>query len=158
MRYAALFVAVFGFLQLPSTQAFESDLVLAAENAWARKTRSSMSAAAYVTFTNDGGKPVTIVSVSTPIAQSTTLHQSYEKDGIMRMDHVEKATLDAGESLELAPGGYHIMMMQLAHPLEEGTSFPVTLEFEDGRTQTIDVHVTGMAGPQMDSKSMDHHH
>lgn len=49
--------------------------------------------------------------------------------------------IPAGGTVELAPGGYHVMLMELAEPLKEGTTFDLTLTFENAGEQTVDVEV-----------------
>lgn len=84
----------------------------------------------YVTIANTGDSADTLVSVSAdfPMVQ---LHESIEKDGVMSMQHVERLEIGAGETVELAPGGYHVMFMGLAEPFVAGTHVPVTLTFEN---------------------------
>lgn len=62
-------------------------------------------------------------------------------EGTMRMQQVDKIDLPAGESVELKPGGYHIMLMDLAAPLEEGTTIEITLEFEKATSVTVSAEV-----------------
>ncbi|MFC3050434.1 copper chaperone PCu(A)C [Kordiimonas pumila] len=116
------------------------------EQAWARKTSRTVSAAVYLELHNDGHVMDTLTGISSPVAETVSLHRSYEKDGMMRMDHVDELPVAPGEVFTLAPGGYHIMLMNLSHPLEEGSTFPVTLHFKKaGNIETI-VTVTGMGG------------
>jgi len=63
-------------------------------------------------------------------------------EGAMTMRQVtDGLMLPAGEALSLAPGGYHLMLLDLADPLESGETFDVTLEFEDGQTTIVSVAV-----------------
>ena len=59
----------------------------------------------------------------------------------MRMAAVKRVDLPAGKTVELSPGGYHVMLMDLKAPLKEGEQVPVTLTFEDkaGKRFTADV-------------------
>jgi hypothetical protein len=61
--------------------------------------------------------------------------------GAMTMQPVEFIELPAGVAVEMKPGGYHIMMMELGSPLELGTSIQITLTFEQAGDVTIDVPV-----------------
>ena len=61
--------------------------------------------------------------------------------GAMTMQQVESIPLPAGETVRLEPGGYHIMLLELVEPLEEGQTFDLTLEFESSATQTVTVTV-----------------
>jgi copper(I)-binding protein len=62
-------------------------------------------------------------------------------EGEMGMRPVEFIELPAGEAVELKPGGYHIMFIDLVKPLEVGTSIALTLVFENAGEITIDVPV-----------------
>ena len=62
-----------------------------------------------------------------------------KKDGgMMKMSAIDALALPAGKTVELKPGGYHVMLMDLAQPLKEGETVPLTLTFEDkaGKKQT----------------------
>ncbi|WCO67427.1 copper chaperone PCu(A)C [Iamia majanohamensis] len=61
--------------------------------------------------------------------------------GGMTMQEVERIPLPAGEAVALEPGGYHVMLLDLAGPLEEGDTFTVSLTFESGATQDVEVEV-----------------
>ncbi len=68
----------------------------------------------------------------------------YADDGndMMSMEPVESIQVPAGETVHLEPGGYHIMMVELAKDLEVGDTFDMTLTFENSGEQTISVEVT----------------
>ncbi len=61
--------------------------------------------------------------------------------GVMKMSAVDRLPLPAGKAVELKPGGYHVMLMDLAQPLKEGDTVPLTLTVEDkaGKKQTVEV-------------------
>jgi copper(I)-binding protein len=143
MRLIALLMFALFSLTAPSVAASDD---IAIEKAWARKTSRTVSAAAYFSLTNHGHETLTLTGASTDIAGTTMIHRSYEDGGMMRMDHMEEIAVAPGETLEFAPGGYHVMMMGLMGPLEEGESFTVTLEFEHHDPITVTVQVTGMMG------------
>ncbi|MDH4074884.1 MAG: copper chaperone PCu(A)C [Acidimicrobiia bacterium] len=63
-------------------------------------------------------------------------------DGAMVMQEVKGGIeIPAGETVELAPGGYHVMLMELAEPLKEGAMFDLTLTFENAGEKTVNVEV-----------------
>jgi len=64
------------------------------------------------------------------------------------MDHVARLDIPAHGAVSLSPGGHHIMLMQLAHPLKRGDSFPLTLIFEKAGPIQITVAITGIGGPE----------
>ncbi|MCZ7535774.1 MAG: copper chaperone PCu(A)C [Acidimicrobiia bacterium] len=63
------------------------------------------------------------------------------RDGTMRMQEVDQIDLPAGESVELRPGGYHLMLLDLVSPLEEGATVAITLEFENATSVTVNAEV-----------------
>ena len=65
--------------------------------------------------------------------------------GVMKMRPVEKGlTIDPGKTVKLAPGGYHLMMMDLKSQLKQGDKVPVTLEFEKAGKVTVSLDVAGV--------------
>ena len=62
-------------------------------------------------------------------------------NGAMKMRQVDGIDLPAGKPVTLKPGGYHIMLLDLAHPLKQGQSFPLTLSFEKAGKQNVTVKV-----------------
>jgi copper(I)-binding protein len=70
--------------------------------------------------------------------------------GVMKMRPIENGlTIEPGKTVKLAPGGYHLMMMDLKNPLKQGDKLPITLEFEKaGKVQvSFDVQGVGAQGP-----------
>jgi copper(I)-binding protein len=146
-----LLVLITFALMMPTAGALahgDHEAGIVVEKVWARKTSRTVSAAVYLSLTNDTHDVVTLVGAGTAIANTTMIHQSYEEDGIMKMDHVISLPVTPGETLEFSPGGYHIMLMGLARPLEQGDVFPLTLSFENRDPVEVIVEVTGMMGPQ----------
>lgn len=121
---------------------------------WARATPGgAQTAAVYATLQSTAGDRLT--AASTPVAKETQLHTMTMDGGVMKMRQVDGIDLPAGQTVALKPGGYHIMLMSLAHPLTEGQTFPMTLTFANGGTLTVTVSVqkVGAMGPG-DSGSM----
>ena len=63
--------------------------------------------------------------------------------GVMKMRAIEGLALPMGKAVELKPGGYHVMLMDLKSQVKEGDAVPLTLTFEtkDGKRQTLEVKV-----------------
>lgn len=98
--------------------------------------------AIYLTLKNSGGQADRLIRVETEAAAISEIHQTtVEDDGMMRMRPVEFVEIPPGGSAALAPGGYHVMLMQLAHDLEVGKTISVTLTFASGKEITLDVPV-----------------
>jgi periplasmic copper chaperone A len=94
-------------------------------------------------------KAAKLVGASSPAAGVVEIHRSTMEGGVMRMRPVESIELPAGQTVELRPGGYHVMLMQVPKPLKEGETVPITLVFEttDGKREsvTIEAPVTALA-------------
>jgi periplasmic copper chaperone A len=121
---------------------------------WARASiLASRPGAAYVTAESD--EDDRLIGASTPMADRVMIH-AIETDtkGVGRMVHRKTLDLPAGEAVNFAPGGMHLMLMDLSEKLVEGTTFPLTLHFEAAGEVTVDVPVLGVAasGPDEDSK------
>ncbi len=114
--------------------------------AWARASIGvSRPGAAYFTVRNLGSEADHLIGLSTPVSAMPMLHQTTLSDeGVSSMSHVEEPEIPAGGELALEPGGMHVMLMELATPLEEGATFPLTLSFETAGDVTLEVPVLGL--------------
>jgi copper(I)-binding protein len=85
-----------------------------------------------------------LVSASSPVAGVVEIHEMKMDGGVMKMSAIKSLAVPAGKAVELKPGGYHVMLMDLKQPLKEGETVPVTLNFEDksGRKQAVEVKAT----------------
>ena len=85
----------------------------------------------FLSITNTGDAPDRLIAASAGIANRTEIHEMAMEDGVMRMRALaEGLEIPAGETIALAPGGYHLMFMDLTGPLIEGETLMVTLTFE----------------------------
>ena len=129
---------------------------LQATNAWARATPgAAQTAATYVTILSPTADRLT--GVSTPIAQKADLHSMTMDGNVMKMRDLDGIDLPAGKTVTLKPGGYHIMLTGLAHPLIAGQTFPLTLSFDKAGTRdvTVTVQKIGSMGPGTPLPGMD---
>ncbi len=112
------------------------DVGVVATGAWARTSPASAEAgAAYMTLTNTTDTDVELIGAAVPasVAATAEVHEtSMAESGMMGMKRVASVTVPANGSVELAPGGYHIMILQLAEPLVAGEDIPITLSFAEG--------------------------
>jgi hypothetical protein len=97
--------------------------------------------AGYMRIFNNQSLEITIVSLDSKSFESIEIHQSLEADGMTSMKPVDTLSIPAGGSLELAPGGFHLMMMNPLEQLIPGKKVAVTLHYQDQKTQTIDMVV-----------------
>jgi hypothetical protein len=82
-----------------------------------------------------------LVGARSPIAGVVEIHEMKMDNDVMRMRAIPKLDLPAGQAVELKPGGYHVMLMDLRQPLKKGDTVPITLSVQgrDGKTQEIEV-------------------
>jgi periplasmic copper chaperone A len=82
-----------------------------------------------------------LVEARSPVAGVVEIHEMAMKDGIMSMRAIPGLALPAGKAVELKPGGYHVMLMDLKQQVKEGETVPITLVVEgaDKKRETIEV-------------------
>ena len=89
----------------------------------------------------NGGPADRLVSVSADVSSSVELHEMKMESDVMRMRQVDAIALQSGQTVELKPGGYHLMFVGLKAPLKAGESFPMKLKFEKAGEVTVDVKI-----------------
>jgi len=100
----------------------------------------------YVAITNHGSEDDTLVSVTSDFSDNVQLHNMSVVDDVMKMYEMEDGIpIPAGETVTLAPGGLHIMFMQLKEPLVEGTKVKVTLDFAKAGEADVMLDVRNIA-------------
>ncbi len=109
-----------------------------ASHAWIRVLPGDLPAGGYVALENDGDHAVALRSASSPTYADVMLHQSSSAGGMSRMTMVDELPLPAHGKLELAPAGYHLMLMKATRPVKPGDTIRMTLEFSDGSTLATD--------------------
>ncbi|NRF67613.1 copper chaperone PCu(A)C [Aquincola sp. S2] len=111
-----------------------------ASNPWVRGTvAQQQSTGAYVQLKSPaGGK---LIEARSPAAGQTEIHEMAMDGTTMRMRQVPMIELPAGKTVELKPGGYHLMLMGLKAPLKAGDTVPLTLVIEgkDGKRETLEL-------------------
>jgi copper(I)-binding protein len=132
------------------------------KDAWARATVPGQKATgAFMKLTaKDGAK---LVGASSPVAGVAEVHEMKMDGDIMKMRAVQGGLdLPAGKAVELKPGGYHVMLMDLKSTLQKDTTIPVTLVFKDAkgvetRTElTVPVAMAAPGAKAADMPAMDH--
>ncbi|MEO8676472.1 MAG: copper chaperone PCu(A)C [Casimicrobiaceae bacterium] len=123
-----------------ATLAVPAAAQVAVSDAWVRGTvAGQMATGAFMRLTSP--VDVTLVGAASPAAKVVEVHEMKHEGGMMKMNAVDRLPLPAGKPVELKPGGYHVMLMDLARPLKEGDVVPITLTFADkaGARQTVEV-------------------
>jgi hypothetical protein len=119
---------------------------------WTRATPPSAPAGGgFLTITNTGTEADRLVKVEAAHAGMSEVHQMKMVDGVMEMREVEGGLeIPPGETVTLAPGGFHLMFMGLKAGQKQGAALPVTLTFERAGPVDVllDVYPIGSPGPQ----------
>jgi hypothetical protein len=132
------------------------------EDGWARATVQGQKATgAFMKFT--APQATRLVSVVTPVAGVAEIHEMKMDNGVMKMRALtEGLDLPANKSVELKPGSYHLMLMDLKAPLMKDSSVALTLTFKDAKgketQQQISVPVTAGAPAKQMPGHADHKH
>ena len=115
------------------------------EQAWIRSApAASPVMAGYVRIVNPTQRALRIVSMHSPQFARVEAHAMQEVDGVMRMRPLA-LELAAGATLELAPGGNHLMLMQPQAPLPEGARATLEFTLDDGRRRAVEFEVRATA-------------
>jgi copper(I)-binding protein len=128
---------------------------------WARATvPGQQSAGAFMKLTADS--QMWLAMAMSPVAKFAEVHEMQMVDGVMKMRPLKRGLeLPAGQTIELKPGSYHLMLMDLKSPLLKDSTIPMTLVFLDAKgkesTKEILVPVTTMTN-NVNMNFMDHHH
>jgi periplasmic copper chaperone A len=110
---------------------------LLTSGAWARAADSGAATAVYFMLENRGDTADTLRAARSAAAEETGLHISTQRDGMMHMTEIPALPVPPGDSVAFRPLGAHVMLMRLHHPLRDGDSVTVTLEFGSGRSLEV---------------------
>jgi len=114
---------------------------------WARRAPGGhgqgqvANGAVYMTIANRGAEADALVSATSDTARIVELHEVKTEGGVMAMRPIPRMPLPAGGSLELKPGGYHVMLLGLTRDLHAGDTVKLTLTFEKAAPMTIEAAV-----------------
>ncbi len=133
------------------------------KDAWVRATVAQQKATgAFMQL--QSAQDAKLVGAQSPVAGVVEVHEMAMDGNVMKMRAMPSLSLPAGKSVELKPGGYHVMLMDLKGQIKDGDTVPVTLivEGKDGKRQSIEVKAPArsMAQPQpaMKHSHGDHKH
>ena len=135
-----------------TNEAVEADTVseevikttLEVSGVWARASLSSNNnSAAYMSINNPTDKQITILGASAAVvANNVELHKSFvDEQGVSRMTSIDKIVVPANSTIELAPGGIHVMLFDLKRKLVVGDTFKVILALEDQDAIAVDAEI-----------------
>jgi len=116
------------------------------QNAWARPTAGQAPAAVYVTIENKSASDDRLTGAFSDRAAMAMVHQNELVDGVSRMRMAGEINIPAGERIEMAPGGTHVMLEGLRAPLKTGDRFDLVLRFKESGDKTVKVAVVKPEG------------
>jgi copper(I)-binding protein len=109
------------------------------DHPWSRAS-TGRTGAVYMTIKNSGASDDKLVAAASPVAGKVELHIEMMDNGVMKMRPLPSIDVKANGETMLKPGGMHVMLIGLKHPLKQGETFPLTLTFE--KAGKVDVTVT----------------
>ena len=95
---------------------------------------NNKAAAAFMRIENHTDKDIALVGGKSPISENTELHTHIHKNGMKTMAQVPEILVKAYSEVDLEPGGYHVMFINLIEPLKEGQKVSFSLQFSNGNT------------------------
>lgn len=130
------------------------------EQPWSRATPPTAPAAGgFLKIVNRGTAPDRLLSAKSTASAKTEIHEMKMEGSVMRMRELEKGLeIPAGGTVTLAPGGYHLMFMQLKEPFKQDTKVPVTLVFEKAGSIDIELGVVAMGAMPSGATPGQHKH
>jgi periplasmic copper chaperone A len=141
------------------------DLVIT--QAWSRATPGGAKVGGgYLTIENKGSAPDRLIGGSADVAGTVQIHEMAVNNGVMTMRPLDNGlTIEPGKTVKLAPGGFHLMLLDLKNPLKQGDKLPLTLEFEKAGKVAVSLDVQGVGAPgpaassggKMEMKKMEGH-
>lgn len=114
--------------------------------------------AGYLELRNSGDKPLVITGAYSPVFRLVEIHRSEMHNGMMRMIRVPRLAVPAHGKITLAPGGYHLMLIDPKKPLMPGDSIKMTFILDSGKTfdVTMPVRKSESGGMMMHDHDMVH--
>lgn len=142
-RPSAAMVALTTVLLALAGFAAPAEAEVTAADAWVRGTVAAQGTTGAYMFLR-ATETTTLVGASSPVAGMAMLHAMALEKGVMKMRDASGLVLPAGKTVELKPGGHHVMLMDLDHPLREGERVPIVLTLKDaaGRESRLTVQAT----------------
>jgi copper(I)-binding protein len=149
----ALIVATATLVALPAAAHDYTAGDIRIAHPWSRAAGANGNGGGYMRLTNGGTQADRLISAASPVARTVELHTHIREGEVMRMRPVNDIPLPAGQTVELRPGGLHVMLIGLNAPLTQGTRVPLTLRFERAGEVQVELAVEA-AG----ARGSGHHH
>lgn len=148
------------FAVLMSALISQAQAQVTVKDAWVRATVAQQKATgAFMQL--QSAQDAKLISAQSPVAGVVEVHEMRMDGGVMKMRAVPSLALPAGQAVDLKPGGYHVMLMDLKAQVKDGDTVPVTLvvEGQDGKRQNIEIKASARmaAAPAMKHGSGHNH-
>jgi hypothetical protein len=133
---------------------------LVIDRPWTRATpKNAPVAGGYLKITNTGTAPDRLTGGSVEVAKRFEIHEMSMDGGVMKMRELKDGLAIApGATVELKPGSYHIMMMNLSRPLSKGDRVKGSLTFEKAGKVDVEFTVEALGGSPGGAKAKEHGH
>jgi copper(I)-binding protein len=130
------------------------------DHPWARATPNGATVGAgYFTLSNTGTTADRLVGATAAAADHVEVHEMSIADGVMRMRPVQGGVeVKPGQTVAFKSNAFHLMMIGLKQPLQQGQRIKGTLTFEKAGTVDVEFAVEGIGGPARAAPAMDHTH
>ncbi len=131
---------ILGLAVLSSMALAKPEIVI--KKPWVRlMPPTSHVSAAYMEIENKGNSPDTLISAKSSVSYITQLHETINKNGMSKMIRVRGLVIKPHQTFVLKPGGYHIMLIKLKHPLKAGGKVTLWLRFKHSGVKKIEAPV-----------------
>jgi len=148
LEFAAAIALTLAAIITTAAGAMANDIMVTGAFARASASPAVKVGGVYLSLMNHGAAD-RLVAIASPAAKSAELHRMVMDGDVMKMEPVGPLDLPAGAMLDMAPGGMHVMLMDLVRPLKQGDTVELTLTFEKAGAVTVTVPVAspGAMGP-----------
>lgn len=145
------------FVLLAALAALPAFAQVSVAGAWARPAvPGQMGTGAFMTLTaKDGAR---LLGAASPVAGVVEIHEMKMEGNVMKMRAIDALDLPAGKPVELKPGGYHVMLLDLKQPLKAGERFPLSLRIETHDRKLVTMPVEVEVAPRAPQPSGSHKH
>jgi copper(I)-binding protein len=133
--------------------------LLVIEAPWTRATPGGAQVGgAYLKITNTGAESDRLVGGTLPIATAVEVHAMSVTDGVMKMRKLETGLeIKPGQTVELKPGGYHLMFTGLRQALQQGQPVKGTLQFEKAGSVEVEYRVEPIGARSREGAKKEQH-
>jgi hypothetical protein len=139
-------LAALSLAALAGSPALQAQPAVKVEGAWARPTVQGQAAGGGFLRITGGGAADKLVAARADVSKSVELHSMVMDGDVMRMREIGAIDVPAGKTVELKPGGLHVMFIGIHKPLKVGDTIPLTLRFEKAGEVKVEMKVMTQAG------------